>query len=299
MAAVPLDQFVQPRTVHDLIRRARDEDLGPAGCDLTSQFLAGPPTAAAAIRARKNGTLSGTVLLEMIAGHYSPDLQVKILLEDGSNVQADQTVARVQGPWRAMLAMERVALNFLGHLSGIATLTARYVKAVAGTGTKIYDTRKTTPGWRGLEKYAVVCGGGHAHRMGLYDAILIKDNHLAHLCNQLPVTVNDLTRKARQKDPAPAFVEVEVDSLGQLEQVLSCPIDIVLLDNMAPDTIRQAVTRRNEVAPQVQLEASGGIELEQVASIAASGVDRIAVGAITHSAPVLDVGLDMEKHLGT
>ena len=179
-------------------------------------------------------------------------------------------------------------LNFLGRLCGIATLTDRYVQAVAGTGAEIYDTRKTTPGWRGLEKYAVRCGGGRSHRRGLYDAILIKDNHLGAIeLKDLGPRLADARRRAEV-----AFVEVEVETLKQLEVVLGFEVDVVLLDNMNPGQITEAVSMRNAQAPQVKLEASGGIDLQTVRAVAETGVDRIAVGALTHSAPALDVGLD-------
>jgi nicotinate-nucleotide pyrophosphorylase (carboxylating) len=202
-----------------------------------------------------------------------------------------------------LLTGERILLNLIGRLSGIATLTRRYVDAVAGTGARIYDTRKTTPGWRRLEKYAVRLGGGHNHRTGLFDAILIKDNHLAlgaagqgaaHLSPAQAVRrARDLAQSmAAAKSAEPLIVEVEVDTLGQLALVLEESPDIVLLDNMPPDVLREAVALRNRVASGIELEASGGVTLESVTEIAGTGVERISVGALTHSATNLDVGLD-------
>jgi nicotinate-nucleotide pyrophosphorylase (carboxylating) len=213
-------------------------------------------------------------------------------------------VARVEGSVRGILAAERLLLNLLTRLSGIATLTRRYVDAVAGTQARIYDTRKTTPGWRRLEKYAVRTGGGRNHRSGLYDAILIKDNHLAFgrqktsgAAGFSPAEAVDRARRwIARHAPVPVrsrmIVEVEVDSLAQLDEVLPAGPDLVLLDNMDPKQLREAVARRNAIAPQIELEASGGITLDTVGPVAQSGVDRISVGALTHSPEALDYGLD-------
>jgi nicotinate-nucleotide pyrophosphorylase (carboxylating) len=190
-------------------------------------------------------------------------------------------------------------LNFIGRLSGVATNTSRYVAAVAGTKARVFDTRKTTPGWRRLEKYAVHCGGGVNHRTGLYDAVLIKDNHLALAADE-HITPAEAVRRAKaflaetaaQRDQAELLVEIEIDSLDQFDAVLGAGPVIVLLDNMRPDKLHAAVTRRNDLAPAIQLEASGGVSLSTVRAIAETGVDRISVGEITHSAPALDVALD-------
>jgi nicotinate-nucleotide pyrophosphorylase (carboxylating) len=192
-------------------------------------------------------------------------------------------------------------LNLLGRLSGIATLTRQYVAAVEGTKARIYDTRKTTPGWRRLEKYAVRMGGGHNHRTGLFDAVLIKDNHLAFSVGQ-GLTLAEAVRQARrcvESAPKPGhkeplLIEVEVDTLEQLEQVLAATPDMVLLDNMRPDELREAVAMRDRLAQQIELEASGGVNLATVAEIARTGIERISVGALTHSAAALDVGLDWQ-----
>jgi nicotinate-nucleotide pyrophosphorylase (carboxylating) len=198
---------------------------------------------------------------------------------------------------RAILTAERTALNFLQHLSGIATLTRRYVDAVAGLNCQILDTRKTLPGWRLLEKYAVHCGGGRNHRMGLFDGILIKDNHLAALRSaDCGLRIADLIRQARGRAPG-LPVELEVDNLDLLDVALACRPDIILLDNMSVAQMREAVARRNAVIKQserVLLEASGGVTLQTVRAIAETGVDRISVGALTHSAPALDIALDYE-----
>ncbi|MCS7047311.1 MAG: carboxylating nicotinate-nucleotide diphosphorylase, partial [Gemmataceae bacterium] len=203
-------------------------------------------------------------------------------------------LATISGRMRSLLAAERTALNFLQHLSGIATLTRRYVEAVAGLPVRILDTRKTLPGWRLLEKYAVRQGGGDNHRRGLYDAILIKDNHLAALHRSAnPVAAAVLAAQEKCPDLP---VEVEVDSLAQLPQALACRPAIVLLDNMSLEQLREAVQRRNRQAPDVLLEASGGVTLQTVRAIAETGVDRISVGALTHSAPALDISLEYHPH---
>jgi nicotinate-nucleotide pyrophosphorylase (carboxylating) len=200
---------------------------------------------------------------------------------------------------RSLLALERLALNFLQRLSGIATVTAQFVSAVAGTRAAIYDTRKTTPGWRALEKYAVRCGGGFNHRFGLYDAVLIKDNHLAWLESAArpgaPHPITAAIAAARAHTPSGTTIEVEVDSLEQLDVALRCAPDIILVDNLGPEPVAEAVRRRDAVAPQVQLEASGGVTLDTVGALARTGVDRISVGALTHSAPALDLALDLSR----
>ena len=218
-----------------------------------------------------------------------PALGFAVQVNDGSCLERGKTIATVSGSLRSILAAERTALNFLQHLSGIASLTRKFVEAAAGFRAKILDTRKTTPGWRLLEKYAVRMGGGVNHRMGLFDAILIKDNHLAGLKADLRKAV-EMARAYPGNSGLPA--EVEVDSLGQLEDALAVRAEIVLLDNMNLDELRAAVARRDAVAPSVLLEASGGVNLFTVRDIASTGVDRISVGALTHSAPALDIALD-------
>lgn len=257
---------------------------------------------AAQVVAREPGVVAGLPAAEMVAAEYDRQVQWTALVEDGTAVEAGTAIARLEGAARSLLTSERVLLNVLGRLSGIATLTQRFVEAVAGTQARIYDTRKTTPGWRRLEKYAVRCGGGHNHRGGLYDAVLIKDNHLA-LGASLGgerFTPAQAVERAREflvgvmGEPLAAtiVIEVEVDTLAQLAEVLPAGPDLVLLDNMAPHLLREAVALRDHVAPQVELEASGGIRFETIAEIAAAGVERISVGALTHSAQSWDVGLD-------
>ena len=284
-----------------LIARARREDLGPDNLDITAAvFLPRDRDTVAVMHARKPGRLAGAALLPAIARTYDPAIQMEPAATDGDALNAGQPVATFRGPLRSVLAMERIALNFCTHLSGIASLTAQYVAAVAGTKAKIYDTRKTIPGLRGLAKYAVACGGGHNHRIGLYDAVLVKDNHIAHIPPaQLATALKDAIGRARAWQPTsqrPSFVEVEVDTLAQLEIVLACDVDIVLLDNMTPAQMREAVALRDRVAPggRIELEASGGVNLLSVRAIAETGVERIAVGALTHSAASLDLGLDID-----
>jgi len=297
-----------------VVRLALAEDLGQQG-DLTSQALVGADLPGqAVVAARQAGVLAGlagvpSLLAEVEAwlgkaavvqsAAFGPEassarLRWTPLAEDGQPIQAGHTVGRLEGPARSILACERILLNLMGRLSGIATLTRQFVEAVAGTGVAIYDTRKTTPGWRRLEKYAVRCGGGRNHRTGLFDAILIKDNHLAFCQGQLrPAQAVQQARLYLQQIGRPDLpVEIEVDRLDQLAEVLPAGPDMVLLDNMSPDELRQAVQCRNRLNPRVLLEASGGIRLETVRQIAQTGVDRISVGALTHSAPSLDLALD-------
>ena len=229
------------------------------------------------------------------------------LVADGQAVEPGTVIARLQGPARSLLTVERTMLNFVGRLSGIATLTRQFVDAIRGTKARLYDTRKTTPGWRRLEKYAVRQGGGCNHRTGLFDALLIKDNHVAlaaALDGAAQLSPAELVRRARQflegnfaaDDPLrEMIVEVEVDSLAQLEEVLPERPDLVLLDNMELDELRRAVELRNGKAPSVQLEASGGITLATIGAIAATGVDRISAGALTHSAISLNVAMDWDS----
>jgi nicotinate-nucleotide pyrophosphorylase (carboxylating) len=259
--------------------------------------------------ARSPGVIAGLPVLELLAARFGLQSWFRPLVADGDRVEAGAAVAYVAGAMRETLMMERTALNFLQRLSGIATLTRRFVDAVAGTRAEILDTRKTTPGWRALEKYAVRCGGGRNHRFGLYDAVLIKDNHLAWIdflnrndsagaatLGQADA-IGAAISSARVHTPAGTVVEVEVDSLGQLDRALECGPDIILVDNFGPDELAEAVRRRDARAPGVLLEASGGITLATVGAVARAGVDRISVGALTHSAPALDIGLDFERSL--
>lgn len=259
----------------------------------------------ATIVSRGSGVIAGLAAARLILDEYDRRLGWETYVNDGAQVQKGTRIATVSGPARSLLAVERPLLNLVGHLAGIASLTAEYVAAVSGTRAKIYDTRKTMPGWRRLEKYAVRCGGGHNHRLGLFDGVLIKDNHLAlgaKLLDRARYTPAEAVTRARKflhdlphdARPGELLLEIEVDSLEQLREVLPAGPDIVLLDNMRPDTLAAAVAIRNELAPTIELEASGGINLRTVASVAASGVDRISVGALTHSAEWFDVGLDWD-----
>jgi nicotinate-nucleotide pyrophosphorylase (carboxylating) len=287
-----------------LVRLALREDLAEDGDWTTRALVPAGALGRAVVVARQPGVIAGLPGAAAALRHLDAGLRWSPRLEDGQAVRAGDRVTEVEGPTASLLAAERLVLNLLGHLSGIATLARRYVDAVAGTAARIYDTRKTTPGWRRLEKYAVRCGGGWNHRTGLFEAVLIKDNHLAAgaagPAGGSRYTPAEAVRKAHrfiaEHAPVPLrdsmIVEVEVDTLEQLEEVLPAGPDIVLLDNMDPARLREAVRRRNARGPQVELEASGGVHLETVRAIAESGVERISVGALTHSATALDIGLD-------
>jgi nicotinate-nucleotide pyrophosphorylase (carboxylating) len=293
-----------------LVRAAVLEDLD-RGQDWTTLALV-PMEAMgkAAIVARQAGVIAGLPTVEIILDEMDPRLRFELhrrserSVSDGDVVEPGSQLGILTGPARSLLTAERLILNFFGRLSGIATQTRRFVELVAGTKARVYDTRKTTPGWRRLEKYAVRQGGGHNHRTGLFDAILIKDNHLALgniATGDTHFSPAEAVRRARQfivenfpaDDPRRGMlVEVEVDSLDQCQHVLAAQPDIVLLDNMSLDQLRAAVEMRNRLAPQVELEASGGVSLATIGEIARTGVDRISAGALTHSAVSLDVALD-------
>jgi len=287
----------------ELLQRALREDLGTTGDVTTAAIVPADASGSAAVAVRQEGFIAGMPCAALILQLVDSRLQWRPEIQDGQPASPGQAIARIQGPASSLLAAERLMLNLLGRLSGIATLTHRYVEAIAGTRAKIYDTRKTTPGWRRLEKYAVRCGGGWNHRAGLFAAVLIKDNHLAIGC-QLGANgadrynVADAVLRARrfiaerQSIGSDMIVEAEVDTLDQLQQLLPAGPDLVLLDNMDPARLRQAVALRDAAYPQVELEASGGVNLQSVRDIAETGVDRISVGALTHSAVGLDIGLD-------
>ncbi|HEX3699641.1 MAG TPA: carboxylating nicotinate-nucleotide diphosphorylase [Phenylobacterium sp.] len=267
-----------------IVRAALAEDLGRAG-DVTSQACIPAEARLSAVFAtRKPGIAAGLACLRLTIAELDPSADLRLLAVDGEAVSAGVQLAWVEGDARALLSAERTALNLVGRLCGIATLTRAYVDAVAGTDARIADTRKTTPGLRALEKYAVRCGGGVNHRFGLDDAILIKDNHVA-ACG----SVAEAVRRAKAAAGHLIKIEVEVDSLDQLDEALAEAPDVIMLDNFGPDDLREAVRR---TAKAVVLEASGGITLESVRAIAESGVDVISVGALTHSVSVLDIGLD-------
>jgi nicotinate-nucleotide pyrophosphorylase (carboxylating) len=274
-----------------LVAAALEEDLGGVG-DLTSQtVIPADLRGQAVLVARAPGILAGLPAAQMVLAAVDPSLTLRPLIQDGGRLDAGTQIAVMAGPMRSLLTAERTALNFLQHLSGVATLTRRHVDAAAGLPCQVLDTRKTLPGYRLLAKYAVRCGGGHNHRMGLHDGILIKDNHLAAL-GPGPAAVAEAVRRARGRPGPPVPVEVEVDTLEQLDVALAARPDVVLLDNMKPDQLREAVRRRDAAAPGVLLEASGGVTLTTLRAIAEAGVDRVSVGALTHSAPALDIGLD-------
>ena len=273
----------------DIIRRALDED-SPWG-DLTSEvFLPADARATAELVAREPGVLSGAGVFARVFELVDPATRVLPLAADGARFDAGAVLARVEGSARAVLRAERVALNLTQRMSGIATLTARYVDAVAGTRARIVDTRKTTPGLRALERQAVRDGGGSNHRFSLSDAVLAKDNHLAVLA-AAGVPIGDAIRAARARIGHTTHLEVEVDRLGQIEDVISAGVDTIMLDNFTPDELREGVAI---VAGRALVEASGGVSLDTVAGIAATGVDVISVGALTHSPRALDLGLDVD-----
>lgn len=287
--------YIHRDDLRRLIETAKHEDLGPDRVDITSACTIPPDRMGSAnFVARQAGVVCGLAVLPHVCEAYSEEVSAVVMREDGDTIASGDTLASLSGSMRDLLAIERVALNFMAHLSGIATLSAEYVKHCEGTRAKVYDTRKTLPGLRGLQKYAVACGGGASHRIGLYDAVLIKDNHLAGISiDQLAIRLAEACALARADHLNLKFIEVEVDTLEQLAEVLKAPVDIVLLDNMEPAELAAAVKLRDEHAPQIELEASGGINLDTVGAIAKTGVDRISVGALTHSAPSLDIGLDI------
>jgi nicotinate-nucleotide pyrophosphorylase (carboxylating) len=273
-----------------LIDLALAEDLSSTG-DLTCQALISlDQQARVQVASRKAGILAGAPIGRMVFTTLDPAVRWESHRHDGDTVAPGTIIAEVSGPLRTLLIGERTMLNFMTHLSGIASLTRSFVDAVAGTRAKILDTRKTLPGWRLLQKYAVRCGGGTNHRMGLYDGVLIKDNHLAAWTQSASIAA--AVQAARAKSPRQVSIEVEVDTLEQLKDALGGHPDIVLLDNMPFDMLQTAVKLRDQIAPEVLLEASGGVNLDTVRGIARTGVERISVGALTHSAPALDLGFD-------
>ena len=290
-----------------LVRLAIREDLDRTA-DLTTMALVPKGGQGSAyILPREAGIAAGFDLIETMVEELEARITVTQHIEDGVLFQPKQPLATLTGETRDLLTCERIILNFLGRLCGIATLTGKFVSKLEGTKARVYDTRKTTPGWRRLEKYAVHCGGGRNHRLGLFDGILIKDNHLA--CRAaadgqlLDAGAAVQTAKAFLTSGAfrfenPIMIEVEIDRVGQLESALLAEPNIVLLDNMNCELLRECVSIRNRIAPDVQLEASGGVNLETIAAIAQTGVDRISVGALTHSAINLDLGLDWVVHHG-
>ena len=270
-------------SVRDVVTAALEEDIGPLG-DLTASLLPPEATVDALVVPRTDGVLAGCAAAGEAFFQVDSGIGVAWSASDGDHVAGGSAVARVHGPLASVLTAERTALNFLSHLSGIATLTRRYVDAVAGTGARIRDTRKTTPGLRALEKAAVRAGGGVNHRGNLSDGVLVKDNHLAGM------SIEEAVAAARGLWPG-RTVQVECDDMEQLKQALAADADLVLLDNMTPGEVRAAVDR---VGGRCLVEVSGGVTLDTVAAYAATGADLIAIGALTHSAPILDIGLDLE-----
>jgi len=302
----PLDDL------QSLFERIRNEDLGVNNIDLTtSAMIDRNRQSTAELVARQTGVVAGLrAVPALIESYFGRGKRAKLewtgLAEDGFTVNPGEVLARLTGSLARILMIERPILNLVGRMSGIATITRKYVTEIKGSRASIYDTRKTTPGLRGLEKYAVRCGGGRCHRLGLYDAVLVKDNHICHIAEES--LTEELTKRLmpmkRKRVNRPQFIEVEVDTTRQLEAVLSCPddlVDIVLLDNMSIEGLCEAAAMRDRMQPDVELEASGGVNLGSVRSIAITGMDRISVGAITHSAASLDLGLDIsddgERHL--
>ncbi len=273
----------------EIIRRALSEDVGTG--DVTTLATMSPDLMADALLvAREPLVVCGLPVAEAVFKEVSAKIEIERLAEDGQHAHRKQTLLRLRGPAGAMLTAERVALNFVQRLSGVATITSRFVELVAGTKARILDTRKTTPGLRQLEKYAVACGGGTNHRVGLYDRVLIKDNHLAALRLEPPNAIAAAVRRAREKYPK-LEVEVEADTLEQVEQALMAKADVILLDNMSNEDLRAAVWLVNGRA---RTEASGGVSLMTVRAIAETGVDFISVGALTHAARAMDVALDFD-----
>jgi nicotinate-nucleotide pyrophosphorylase (carboxylating) len=276
--------------IRTAVKNALAEDLG-SGDATTLATVPKNLTAIALMRAREPMSIAGIEFAETAFRQLSPKVEIEKFLRDGQRAKTGETLLKISGPAHAILSAERVALNFIQRLSGVATATAQFVTAVHGTQTKILDTRKTTPGWRRFEKFAVACGGGKNHRIGLFDMILIKDNHLAALRNEKPNAIAAAVARARQKFPK-LKVEVEADTLEQVSQAADAGADIILLDNMNFKQLRAAVKIVNGRA---QTEASGGVNLKTVRAIAQTGVDFISVGAITHSARAVDIGLDFES----
>ena len=276
----PLPDFL----IEEAVARALKEDLGDAGDITTNAVVPANRQARAVIAARKPGVIAGAEIARAAFRLVDPTLSVRVEKGDGARIAARETSISIEGRARSILTAERVALNFMGHLSGVASATAALVEAAQGTAAKIVCTRKTTPGLRAFEKHAVRCGGGFNHRFGLYDAAMIKDNHIAAAGGVAPAL-----KAARAAFGHMVKVEIEVDSLAQLEEALREGADVVLLDNMAPDDLKRAVAITNGRAV---LEASGNVTVSTVRAIADAGVDCISSGWITHSAPSLDLGLD-------
>lgn len=277
------------KEIRAAVKSALVEDIG-RGDATTLATVPKNLNAVALMHAREPLIVAGIEFAGIAFRQLSPKIKIQKFARDGQKVSAGKTILQISGPAHAILTAERVALNFVQRLSGVATLTAKFVEAVHGTKTQILDTRKTTPGWRRFEKYAVACGGGTNLRLGLFDMILIKDNHLAALRNEKPNAIAAAVLRAHKKFPK-LKIEVEADTLQQVTQAVDAGADFILLDNMDLKSLRAAV---KIVAGRAQTEASGGVNLQTVHAIAQTGVDFISVGALTHSARAVDIGLDFE-----
>ncbi|MBI3725679.1 carboxylating nicotinate-nucleotide diphosphorylase [bacterium] len=294
MATRPLEV----EAIDRLVALALEEDLGERG-DVTGRIVPSEARARGRLVARQEGTIAGLALARDVLLRVEPGATFEPAVRDGERVSTGALVATIEGPARGVLAAERTMLNFLQRLSGIATATRRFVDAISGTGARIYDTRKTPPGWRVLSKYAVRCGGGESHRIGLHDQVLVKDNHLVVFGGE-PAGISPAVAASRRTAPPGTPVEIEVTTLAGALAAASAGADIILLDNMREDEMARAVleVRRAKPGRAPALEASGGVTLENVRRIAETGVDRISVGWITHSAPALDLALDFELESG-
>jgi nicotinate-nucleotide pyrophosphorylase (carboxylating) len=282
------DIFEKPE-VNELIKLALVEDLGPINTDVTSDSTVPPEEVAEAhMVAREACYLSGVDVAVEVFKRVNPELECEIRVSDGNAVEVMTTVLVIKGSAQSILTAERTALNFIQRMSGVATITAEYTQAAGNPDVMLLDTRKTTPGHRAFEKYAVLCGGGTNHRIGLYDAVLIKDNHLASWVKKHGTGVGECVAAARSKYPG-LKLEVEVDTIDQLKEALTTKPDWVLLDNMSPPILRECVALCDGIC---KTEASGGINLDTIFDIAQTGVDAISVGALTHSAPSIDLALD-------
>lgn len=310
------DALTRDGCLNRLAKAAAAEDLGwvdgepvgggSDGGDVTAEVTIGASAVArGVIAARAGGVVAGLRAVPGVLAVLGPRVTARPLAEDGEEVEKGRAVMGLEGPAREVLRAERTVLNLLGRLSGVATLTAAYVERVRGTRVHLLDTRKTTPGLRNLEKYAVRCGGGRCHRLGLFDAVLIKDNHLAGVGDdELAGVVERAAEQARARFGVLRFVEVEVDRLAQFAALLEAgvcggpgrmgAVDVVMLDNMSVEELREGVAMRDAAGASVQIEASGGVRLETVRAIAETGVERISIGAVTHQATGLDFGLDFE-----
>ncbi|MEI6525243.1 MAG: carboxylating nicotinate-nucleotide diphosphorylase [Planctomycetota bacterium] len=285
----------------EILRLAIREDLDRS-VDLTTMAIVPPGVSgSASLISRSHGVAAGIDLIDEMLAELDAKIQWDQRVGDGEAIEPGQVLSILSGDARDLLTCERTILNVICRLSGVASLTRRYVDAVQGTKARVYDTRKTTPGWRRLEKYAVRCGGGHNHRLGLYDGILIKDNHLASRAaangelldpGQAVAMAKAFVASGSVKFEHPPMIEIEIDRVGQLESALRAGPNIILLDNMSCELLSKCVAIRDTLASEVELEASGGVNLGTIGGIAATGVDRISVGALTHSAPVHDIGLD-------